>query len=219
MPKCIRLWKRGILEAGVTAASAGYGQRWYEVTDYLTGPFTGSFAQTFITITGETWAEIPPDLQQILLEEGLKHEERNLEAVYEWDNEAVGQNIAEGMVYNEFSSEMQSVLKDAAINDVLPKWIDRAGGPESEAGELYNSLVAPIAGVVIQPGRDGIPAIIRASIHGETCFAWALPIGSAPQPSCTCVSKRSWARSAPYVSQRCGIIGLFALVRPDGCCD
>ena len=143
--------ERGILEAGVTAASAGYGQRWYEVTDYLTGPFTGSFAQTFITITGETWAEIPPDLQQILLEEGLKHEERNLEAVYEWDNEAVGQNIAEGMVYNEFSSEMQSVLKDAAINDVLPKWIDRAGGPESEAGELYNSLVAPIAGVVINP--------------------------------------------------------------------
>ncbi len=143
--------ERGILEAGVTAASAGYGQRWYEVTSHLTGPFVGSFAQTFITINGDTWAEIPPDIQQILLEEGLKHEERNLAAVYVWDEESVGQNIAEGMVYSEFSPEMHTILKDAAVNEVLPKWIERAGGPESEAGLLYNSLIAPISGVVINP--------------------------------------------------------------------
>lgn len=143
--------ERGILEAGVTAASAGYGQRWYEVTDYLTGPFIGSFAQTFITINGDTWAEIPPDLQQILLEEGLKHEERNLAAVYVWDEESVGQNIEEGMEYSEFSPELHAILKDAAINEVLPKWIDRAGGPQSEAGQLYNELVAPISGVVVNP--------------------------------------------------------------------
>ena len=30
--------ERGILDAGVTAGSAGFGQRWYEVTDYLVGP-------------------------------------------------------------------------------------------------------------------------------------------------------------------------------------
>lgn len=143
--------ERGILEAGVTAASAGYGQRWYEVTDYLTGPFIGSFAQTFITINGETWAEIPPDLQQILLEEGVKHEQRNLEAVYVWDDEAVGQNIAEGMEYSEFSPELHTILKEAAINEVLPKWIERTGGPQSEAGVLYNDLIAPISGVVVNP--------------------------------------------------------------------
>ena len=120
--------ERGILDAGVTAASAGYGQRWYEVTDYLTGPFIGSFAQTFVTINGDLWATIPPDLQQILLEEGRKHEERNLAAVYVWDEESVGQNIAEGMTYSEFSPAMNRILKDAAINEVLPKWIGRAGG-------------------------------------------------------------------------------------------
>ena len=143
--------ERGILDAGVTAASAGYGQRWYEVTDYLTGPFIGSFAQTFITVNGDSWAEIPEDLQQILLEEGRKHEERNLEAVYVWDEEAVGQNIEEGIIYTEFSPEMHRILKDAAINEVLPKWIERAGGPGSEAGQLYNDLIAPISGVVVNP--------------------------------------------------------------------
>ena len=108
--------ERGILEAGGTAASADYGQRWYEVTDYLTGPFIGSFAQMFITINGDTWAEIPPDIQQTLLEEGIKHEQRNLEAVFVWDAESVDQNIAEGMHCSEFSPEMHVILKEAAIN-------------------------------------------------------------------------------------------------------
>ncbi len=143
--------ERGILDAGVTAASAGYGQRWYEVTDYLTGPFIGSFAQTFITINGDTWEEIPEDIQQILLEEGRKHEERNLQSVFVWDEESVGQNIEQGITYSEFSPEMHQILKDAAVNEVLPKWIERAGGPNSEAGQLYNQLVAPISGVVVNP--------------------------------------------------------------------
>ncbi len=148
--------ERGILDAGVTAASAGYGQRWYEVTDYLTGPFIGSFAQTFITINGDLWETIPPDLQQILLEEGRKHEERNLAAVYVWDEESVGQNIDEGMTYSEFSPAMNRILKDAAINEVLPKWIGRAGGPDSEAGQLYNELIAPISGVAIGPDGKAV---------------------------------------------------------------
>ena len=130
---------------------AGHGQRWYEVTDYLTGPFIGSFAQMFITIYGATWAEIPPDVQQILLEEGLKHAERNLAAVYVWDEESAEQNIEEGMEYSEFSPELHVILKDAANNEVLPKWIERSGGPNSEAGQLYNELIAPISGVVVNP--------------------------------------------------------------------
>ena len=29
--------ERGILDGGVTGANAAYGQRWYEVTDYMAG--------------------------------------------------------------------------------------------------------------------------------------------------------------------------------------
>ena len=61
--------ERGILEAAVAGADGGHGQRWYEVTDYLAGPLT-SFPSTNNIINGEKWASIPPNLQQILIEEG-----------------------------------------------------------------------------------------------------------------------------------------------------
>ena len=61
--------ERGILEAAVAGADAGHGQRWYEVTDYLAGPLT-SFPSTNNIINGDKWASIPPNLQQILIEEG-----------------------------------------------------------------------------------------------------------------------------------------------------
>ena len=63
----------------------------------------------------------------------------------------MGQNIEQGITYSEFSPEMHQILKDAAVSEVLPKWIERAGGPDSEAGQLYNRLVAPISGVVVNP--------------------------------------------------------------------
>ena len=71
--------------------------------------------------------------------------------MFVWDEESVGQNIDEGIIYSEFSPQMHQILKDAAVNEVLPKWIERAGGPDSEAGRLYNDLIAPISGVVVNP--------------------------------------------------------------------
>ena len=71
--------------------------------------------------------------------------------MFVWDEESVDQNIEKGITYSEVSPEMHQILKDAAVNEVLPKWIKRAGRPDSGAGQLYNRLVVPISGVVVNP--------------------------------------------------------------------
>ena len=65
--------ERGILDCGVTGADAGFGQRWYEVTDYIIGPLL-SFPSNNNVINGDKWAGIPEDLQQIIIEEAAKSE-------------------------------------------------------------------------------------------------------------------------------------------------
>ncbi len=44
--------ERGVLDGGVTGGTPGYGQRWYEVTDYLYGPIVGSIGVTYVTVRG-----------------------------------------------------------------------------------------------------------------------------------------------------------------------
>jgi len=65
--------ERGILDARVTGADAAFGQRWYEVTKYINGPLI-SFPSTNNVINGKVWEKIPPDLQQIFIEEGARSE-------------------------------------------------------------------------------------------------------------------------------------------------
>jgi len=45
--------ERGVLDGAVTCGSCAVGQKWFEVTDYLTGPVPGTFAETFITFNGK----------------------------------------------------------------------------------------------------------------------------------------------------------------------
>ena len=64
---------RGILDCGVTGADPAYGQRWYEVVDYMIGPLF-SYPSNNNVINTEKWASIPEDLQKIIIEEAVKSE-------------------------------------------------------------------------------------------------------------------------------------------------
>ena len=44
------------------------------------------------------------------------------------------ENTEGGMTYVEFSPEFQAALYDAGCNNVLPKWVEPTGGPDSDAG-------------------------------------------------------------------------------------
>ena len=63
--------ERGILGAGVTGGDAGFGQRWYEVADYITGPLV-SWPANDMVMNKDVWEGLPPDLQAIVLEEAAK---------------------------------------------------------------------------------------------------------------------------------------------------
>jgi TRAP-type C4-dicarboxylate transport system substrate-binding protein len=141
--------ERGILDAGVTCGSCAVGQRWFEVTDYLTGPVPGTFVETFITFNGTEWKSLPADFKAILLEEGALHSERAKAAALQADIDAQGQLIELGMEHSNFSSDMLAIFRDAAASSVIPNWVLHAGGPESEAVKIYNSKVAPITGLYV----------------------------------------------------------------------
>ena len=143
--------ERGVLDGAVTCGSCAVGQKWFEVTDYLTGPVPGTFAETFITFNGTEWASLPADFQAILLEEGALHSERAKQAALNSDIESEGDLIELGMKHSNFTPEMLVIIKDAAKNSVIPKWADRAGGFGSESVDLYNSKVGPITGLYVQP--------------------------------------------------------------------
>ena len=139
--------ERGILDAGVTGAHAGHGQRWYEVTDNLIGPFI-SMPMGFETMNVDTWNNIPADLQAIIIEEGAKMELENLRLAAVWNETGVKVNVDAGMTFLEWSDEMkQYVYENVALGRVLPNWIVRVG-PEEIA--IWNEHVAPWAKVQIE---------------------------------------------------------------------
>ena len=143
--------ERGVLDGAVTCGSCAVGQKWFEVTDYLTGPVPGTFAETFITFNGKEWKSLPADFKAILLEEGALHSERAKAAALNSDVESEGKLIGLGMTHSNFTDEMLAIIKNAAKDSVIPKWAERAGGFGSESVDMYNSKVGPVTGLYVQP--------------------------------------------------------------------
>ena len=139
--------ERGILDAGVTGAHAGHGQRWYEIAENLIGPFI-SMPMGFETMNADTWSRIPADLQAIIIEEGAKMELENLRLAAVWNETGVKVNEDAGMTFIPFDDDMkQFVYEEVALGRVLPNWIVRVG-PEEIA--IWNEHVAPWAKVQIE---------------------------------------------------------------------
>ena len=124
------------------------------MTEYLTGPFPGTFGQTFITFNKDIWDKFPQDIQAIIKEVGQEYSEESVRLVFEWDKSALQELIDLGMTHKAFTPEMAATVRAAAADAVVPNWADRAGGYGSEAVDLYNDKVAPITGLVMQPDES-----------------------------------------------------------------
>jgi TRAP-type C4-dicarboxylate transport system substrate-binding protein len=149
--------ERGILDCGVTGADAGYGQRWYEVTDYLVGPLV-SFPSNNNVINGTKWAEIPEDLQQIILEEAAKSElealrisaiQNEMGQIKNTTERGAGQDAME---FVPFSDEMNfRSLNTAVMEHVVPAWVNRVGNTSHPIiADTFNNKVGPIVGLRIE---------------------------------------------------------------------
>lgn len=144
--------ERGILDAGITGSIPAFGQRWYEVTDYIIGPIAGSFVASYVTMNKDRWEELPADLQAILKEEGAKSEAINLDMLKNvWSVEGIQINVDQGMEHIAFSPEIEAKLREIALDSIVPNWVKRVGGYDTDAVRLFNDVVAPILGVKINP--------------------------------------------------------------------
>jgi TRAP-type C4-dicarboxylate transport system substrate-binding protein len=148
--------ERGILDAGVSGATAGHGLRWYEVAKYLDGPFR-SFPADFIIINKGAWDKLPPDIQQILIEEGAKQELEGLRLAAIQNEEGLSKNTDAGMEFVPFSPELQAyAYENSIIKRMIPNWVKRVGGADKPEVALFNQIIAPLAGVKINPDGSAI---------------------------------------------------------------
>ncbi|MDA1129728.1 MAG: TRAP transporter substrate-binding protein DctP [Chloroflexi bacterium] len=150
--------ERGILDAGITVASAGHGQRWYEVAKYINGSIAG-FPALANVMNDKVWASLPPDLQQILIEEAAKSEMEALRVSAIHNEYALELNIMEGMEYVPFSAEVRAKSDAAILERMMPSWVKRVG-PDKPIIKVFNEKVGPRVGMRIEP--DG--SVVRVPI-------------------------------------------------------
>ena len=140
--------ERGILGAGVTGGDAGFGQRWYEVADYITGPLV-SWPANDMVMNKDRWEELPPDLQAIVMEEAAKAEMEMLRLGAIQNEVGLLKNVEiGGMEYTEFSPELRAKSDQAVIEGVIPNWADRVG-LDSPWIDVFNEKFRPIVGYEI----------------------------------------------------------------------
>ena len=142
--------ERGILDAGVTNLTAGHSQKWHELTNYVIGPMPAA-VHTLITMNQKRWDELPPDFQAILREEGERTDAENLASLDVWVEEGYDLMEQEGIVVSDFTPRMKEAIQQAAVDIILPNWVSRAGGYDTEAVRIFNEKVAPIVGIRVTP--------------------------------------------------------------------
>ena len=169
--------ERDTLDVGVTGAAPGYGQRWYEVSNYLNGPLHG-LPSAYNVINADVWSSIPADLQQIFIEEGAKSELEQLRLTSIQNVTGVQRNIDAGMELVEFSPELAEYSLNAAVMEhVIPGWLQRLGYPGGGHGAvaMFNEHVAPYVGVTIEV--DGSVSTIPITPRRPAESNWILPPG------------------------------------------
>ena len=142
--------ERGILGAGVTGGDAGFGQRWYEVADYIVGPLV-SWPANDMVMNKDIWERLPPDLQAIVMEEAAKAEMEMLRLGAIQNEVGLLKNVEKGgMEYLEFSPELRTQSDAAVIEAVIPNWAQRVG-LDSPWIKIFNEKMGPVVGYRIEP--------------------------------------------------------------------
>ena len=132
------------LDAAVSCSACGSNLDWYEVANYLVGPIV-ALSHSWLVVSRERWESLPPDVQTLIRDETkILEETTKRKALADWDRQGVQENIAGGMQYIQLTPELKDLARQAALTSVLPQWVNRAGGPVSEAARIFNAKVAPI---------------------------------------------------------------------------
>ena len=159
--------ERSILDAGVTGATPGYGQRWYEVTSYLNGPLVGLLSTNNV-VNADVWNRIPTDLRQIFIEEGAKAELEQLRLAAFQNLTGLNENILAGMELVDFPPDLKKHSFNVAVmQHVLPSWLRRLGYPgrNDEAVTMFNEHVGSYVGIYVGPRGEVVKTWITRGPH------------------------------------------------------
>ena len=141
--------ERGILDAAMTGGDAGFGQRWYEVADYINGPGI-SWDNSAMVMNKSQWDKLPEDLQEILLEEAAINELEELRTATIQHEMSLLKNTDAGLEYRAFSPELQEyAFENAVLGALMPGWVERVGGADQPIISIFNEKLGPIVGVKV----------------------------------------------------------------------
>ena len=150
--------ERGILDAAMTGGDAGFGQRWYEVADYINGPVI-SWDNSAVVMNRTEWEKLPEDLQNILLEEAAINELEELRTAAIQHEQGLLKNTDAGLIYRPFSPELQEfAFENAVLGALMPEWVKRVGGADQPIVSVFNEKVGPIVGVKVNPDGSVVSA-------------------------------------------------------------
>lgn len=106
----------------------------------------------------EVWDGIPADLQQIILEEAAKSELEALRLAAAHNELGLIKIIDDARRRNysvefiPFSEDMKLRSFEAAMNSVIPGWVNRLGGANYPIiTDTFNNKLGPIVGLRINP--------------------------------------------------------------------
>ena len=145
--------ERGILDCGVTGADDGFGQRWYEVTDYIVGPLV-SFPSNNNVINGTKW-DISQQVGAPLWLPTVAHRLNTAKAVFK----AEEHGLAHG---GTFLAGTESAQGDAAGCHQIHGDVGGQCGPQAREGEgpstrLRAAINLPVDSVVVPCQGTGKP--------------------------------------------------------------
>ena len=149
----------GNLDCVLTTAGTVVSRGLMDFVDYIVGshyriPITNN------VISRHTWNRIPADLQRIILEEAAKSELEALRLGAIRSEIDLTRLQDDGMQYIPFSPELQNVSRQAAIDNVIPNWVDRVGNTRDPIiTDTFNRKLGPIVGMRIN--SDGTVTDLR----------------------------------------------------------
>ena len=150
LPETLNAYEQGRIDAAVTSGDAAHFNEWYSRFDYINGPLT-YWPAVYSVVSGDAWASLPPDLQEIMREEAARLELEALRLAAIQNLHGLYLNVDAGMIQVEFSPELQAEARRAVMSTVLPPWIERVGGTRAPVIEVFNEAVSPVIGLRIEP--------------------------------------------------------------------
>ena len=152
----------GQVDAAAYSSLLAISDRIYEVADYMAGPVIG-FGYTNNVINKDVWRKIPPDLQQIITEEGAKAELEALRLAPFQNVVALQLNQQLGVQPVPFSEEIQEHIRTVVMRDhVVPGWVRRLGYPGRNAAVIAVANRQMGSYIGLQIGPEG--AIVEVDV-------------------------------------------------------